>query len=273
MPRFRPMPLKERIQANRRARKNNQFIMPSIMPPKRVEVQYRRDMNELITSMRDYLITNVLPFLKNNQHAYVADASFSMTLRGLMDGFKKRYRDVTGIATTVATNAVTGTKEANDKRFNRALEANDISLGRIINEEGLSDTLQTQIAANVDLIQSLPDEYYKKISNAVFQSVAEGEKLTNLTKEIRDITGVSRSRAKTIARDQTQKTNNLITQQRQQDLGIEEYIWVTGGDSRVRESHRRNNGKVFRWDSPPPETGHPGHDINCRCTARAVINL
>jgi SPP1 gp7 family putative phage head morphogenesis protein len=230
-------------------------------------------MNMIITEMRDYVATNIMPFLKTNEASYVADASFAMTLRDLMNGFKDKFRDITGIATTVATNAVVGTTKSNEKRFNMALEKGDISLSRILSTEGLTDVVQTQIAANVDLIQSLPDEYYKKISNAVFQGVAEGNKSTSLARDIQEITGVSRNRAKTIARDQTQKTNNLITEQRQVDLGIEEYIWITGGDGRVRDSHRRNNGKTFRWDSPPPQTGHPGHDVNCRCTARAVINL
>ena len=44
------------------------------------------------------------------------------------------------------------------------------------------------------------------------------------------------------------------------------YIWVTSGDSRVRESHVANEGQVFAWSNPPP-TGHPGDDYGCRCKA------
>jgi hypothetical protein len=46
----------------------------------------------------------------------------------------------------------------------------------------------------------------------------------------------------------------------------ERYVWETRGDAKVRLSHRRNDGKIFRWDTPPP-TGHPGQDYNCRCLA------
>jgi hypothetical protein len=46
----------------------------------------------------------------------------------------------------------------------------------------------------------------------------------------------------------------------------ERYVWETRGDAKVRLSHRRNEGKIFRWDTPPP-TGHPGQDYNCRCLA------
>jgi len=53
-----------------------------------------------------------------------------------------------------------------------------------------------------------------------------------------------------------------------EDLGhpTTHYIWRTRGDPQVRPSHIENNGKVFAWDNPP-ETGHPGEDYNCRCTA------
>ncbi len=44
------------------------------------------------------------------------------------------------------------------------------------------------------------------------------------------------------------------------------YIWRTSGDNKVRASHAANSGKIFAWDNPP-ETGHPGEDYNCRCTA------
>lgn len=46
------------------------------------------------------------------------------------------------------------------------------------------------------------------------------------------------------------------------------YIWRTQGDSKVRPSHRANDGKIFSWDDPPP-TGHPGEDFGCRCFAQA----
>jgi len=44
------------------------------------------------------------------------------------------------------------------------------------------------------------------------------------------------------------------------------YIWRTQGDSKVRQSHAANNGKIFMLDSPPP-TGNPGDDFGCRCWA------
>jgi SPP1 gp7 family putative phage head morphogenesis protein len=61
----------------------------------------------------------------------------------------------------------------------------------------------------------------------------------------------------------------LINQLRQQDLGIETYIWRSRDDAKVRDRHAEYDDKVFRWDTPP-EGGHPGQAYNCRCYAEPV---
>jgi SPP1 gp7 family putative phage head morphogenesis protein len=61
----------------------------------------------------------------------------------------------------------------------------------------------------------------------------------------------------------------LINQLRQQDLGIERYIWRSQDDAKVRDSHAEYDDQVFRWDEPPAG-GHPGHAHNCRCYAEPI---
>lgn len=61
----------------------------------------------------------------------------------------------------------------------------------------------------------------------------------------------------------------LINQLRQQDLGIERYIWRSQDDAKVRDSHAEYDDQVFRWDEPPAG-GHPGQAHNCRCVAEPV---
>ena len=271
------MTIRQRVQQNRRRKKS--VVMPDIPPSKRAEVLYRKDMNKLITAMAKDVMSIIVPFLRTNSASFVADVSFSMQLRDLLGGVKKKYRNIDGLAQTMATKAIGTMAADNKRRFDTAIEkSTGISLGRIISNENLSDTLQTQIAVNSDLIQSLPDEYYKKISTRVFQGVSQGDKVGSLVTDLQKITGVTRKRAKLIARDQTAKTNAAITRQRQEALGITEYIWRTSQDERVRTSHKAHNGKTFKWVSKgkpghPGETGHPGHDVNCRCTARGIINL
>ena len=61
----------------------------------------------------------------------------------------------------------------------------------------------------------------------------------------------------------------LINQLRQQDLGIERYIWRSQDDAKVRDSHAQYDDQVFRWDEPPAG-GHPGQAHNCRCYAEPI---
>ena len=62
----------------------------------------------------------------------------------------------------------------------------------------------------------------------------------------------------------------LINQLRQKDLGIEQYIWRSQDDAKVRDNHASYDDRVFRWDNPPAG-GHPGEAHNCRCYAEPVL--
>lgn len=61
----------------------------------------------------------------------------------------------------------------------------------------------------------------------------------------------------------------LINQLRQEDLGIERYVWRSQDDAKVRDSHAEYGDQVFRWDDPPAG-GHPGEAHNCRCYAEPI---
>jgi SPP1 gp7 family putative phage head morphogenesis protein len=53
---------------------------------------------------------------------------------------------------------------------------------------------------------------------------------------------------------------------------VEEYVWSTSRDERVRPSHSAKDGKRFKWNDPPSDTGHPGNEIQCRCVAIPVLD-
>ena len=152
-------------------------------------------------------------------------------------------------------------------------EAVGVDLQSIVQNEGIEDILIATTRDNVGLIKSIPDEYFKKIENIVFSNTVQGSTSGSMIKQIQKVNGSTAKRAKLIARDQSSKLNSALSQARQQNLGIEEYVWRTSGDERVRDNHKSKNGKTFRWDSPPKDTGHPGQDIQCRCVAQPIIKL
>lgn len=62
----------------------------------------------------------------------------------------------------------------------------------------------------------------------------------------------------------------LINELRQRALGIEQYVWRSRDDARVRDSHADYDDRIFDWDTPP-EGGHPGQAWNCRCHAEPFL--
>ena len=124
---------------------------------------------------------------------------------------------------------------------------------------------------NVSLITSIDARYFDDLERLFVGAIERGTNGDALRKILQERYGVSRSRAELIARDQIAKLNGQIAEARQRELGITEYRWSTVGDERVRESHAAKDGRIFRWSDPPADTGHPGQDFSCRCTAEPVL--
>ncbi|MCK4813980.1 MAG: minor capsid protein [Candidatus Marinimicrobia bacterium] len=95
---------------------------------------------------------------------------------------------------------------------------------------------------------------------------------TSLIEQLMEIEGINKTRATTIARDQTQKVFSALEEARGRDAGMLWYIWSGSDDNRERETHRANNNKIFHVDFPPEETGPPGQDINCRCRRKWLVS-
>jgi len=130
-------------------------------------------------------------------------------------------------------------------------------------------------AENMTLIKSIDSQTMDKIRFTLSQKIiatANKEMLmSDLTKDIRQLAGVSETRAALIGADQVGKLNGRLTQYRQMSAGIESYIWRTMGDRRVRPNHAARSGQVFKW-SNPPDGGHPGQAVRCRCVAQPLID-
>lgn len=79
-------------------------------------------------------------------------------------------------------------------------------------------------------------------------------------------------RIEIISSDQVIKITQGLTEAKCKALGLNQYKWQTMEDDRVRPTHAANNQKIFDWDNPPAETGHPGTPINCRCTPVIIVD-
>jgi len=137
-------------------------------------------------------------------------------------------------------------------------------------EPALRDLLRVWEAENMALIKSIPVQYVGQLRGKVTAAVQAGRSLREVTALVRATYDGPKYRAELIARDQIGKLNGSITQARQQSIGVEEYRWRGSLDGREREEHVAREGKTYRWDEPP-EDGHPGQPIRCRCSAEGVL--
>jgi len=192
----------------------------------------------------------------------------------------------------VADAAGERTNAWNDRQYRKTVR-NVFGVDIFPSEPFLVPTLNSFSKENVSLITKMEADYLAEISEVTQRGFRQGATSKQIAQQIvgdgklfkelqlgapgvpvkgRDIVTKTKNRAKLIARDQVSKLNGQLTGLRQKNIGIEKYPWRTSQDERVRPSHIANNGKVFSWDSPPPATGHPGEDVQCRCHAEPIFD-
>lgn len=135
-------------------------------------------------------------------------------------------------------------------------------------EPKLADMLSAWEAENLALIKSLPENMTARLRGVMMKAFHEGAGLRDLTKLVRETTGAGEKRAELIARDQIGKLNGQLAEMRQTSIGVEEYIWRTSQDERVRPTHRVRNGKTYKWSD---KGIRPGSEIRCRCNAEPIF--
>lgn len=140
------------------------------------------------------------------------------------------------------------------------------------------EAMRALLADQVTLIKSIPLESAKRVHELTLTAIESGTRAADIAKEIARSGEVAASRAALIARTEVARTASTLTQARAQHIGSEGYIWRTAGDSDVRESHRKMNGKFVPWDQPPALLegnkiyhAHAGQIFNCRCYPEPVI--
>ena len=250
-----------------------------IRPSRATELWYRSRLMTIVETMihlveRSGLLQTLRPYA-------IIDASVALDIGGrttIANILNRLMATVSGLKTqaeNLAALAVRQNLHGVDERLVKSIRQSlHINVGGILsNSFELNSAMQRALLENVNLIVSIPEQYLDRVRDIIEENMHTGLRWESLVDEIEQAGETTKTRAKIIARDQTSKMNGAFNQARQQSLGIEQYEWQTSGDERVRDTHAANDGKVFRWDEPPEETGHPGEDILCRCTAIPIVEL
>lgn len=149
-------------------------------------------------------------------------------------------------------------------------------LAGIHQDAEIDDLKEMWVNQNLDLIKSIDQQTLQRLkqamNEAILNNVDKRLLMKYLVDELQKIAGLEESRAVLIGTDQVGKLNGMLSRYRQENAGIDSYIWETCHDSRVRPSHADRQGHKYKWSNPPPG-GHPGMPIRCRCVALPVIDL
>ena len=143
-------------------------------------------------------------------------------------------------------------------------------------KEDLLDSYQKNVSG---YLEDWKTEAIERLREKTQANAALGYRSDRLATIVKTEFGVSKSKAKMIARQETSLFVSKYREERYTGAGISEYVWSTSKDQRVRPDHAALDHQVFSWDSPPVvdrstgRRGNPGEDFGCRCLALPVIRL
>jgi SPP1 gp7 family putative phage head morphogenesis protein len=117
-----------------------------------------------------------------------------------------------------------------------------------------------------------------KLREEVATNTYRGQRAEGLIKNIQTDYGVSRRKAKFLARQETSLLMSKMREERYKDAGITQYKWSGVMDERERPDHKLLEDNVYSWDNPPivdrtnGRKANPGEDFGCRCVAIPIVN-
>ena len=225
------------------------------------EMRYYKYLNDILTrSLREFKknYNNIDVINKSNVLKEFEDATASIKFseRWVKEYFKQL-------------------KKYHDKHFNYAMKktmdiANIISK---LSDDQINKLIDSIIKDNVSLIKTINTRLHDQVKDVIQNNFKEAGEVDRgkLLNQITTRFNVSKSNAKRIAGDQTSKAIGSLTRVRHGQVGIKKYRWMGKEDRRERRSHDDNNNQIFSYNNPPPDTGNPSDDVNCRCVAIGIL--
>jgi len=252
------------------------IILRPIRSNARIEAIYRKRLLKLVQEMNDSILYWLSSSYKQFDNEIAQDANPFKKLQQMMKELSKRW----------LSNLKVGAQKLAEWHTSQTLNMTDQQLKQSLKDAGftvpfkMTQSMQTvfdaHVSEQVNLITNMTVNNLAQIETLVTNSVQTGRDLATLTDELKTRFGMTERRAKLIARDQNNKATQLITRQRQQDLGITQAVWKHSHAGKVpRPSHVKADGKIYDLDKGmflDNKWTFPSELINCRCFARPIIS-
>lgn len=213
-------------------------------------------------------------------------------------------KNVNQVVDQFARNLLIFNKRQNSKSFEKITPLNLLDFG-----DDVLEVVNNEMALTTSLITDVVEDIKKSVELNVLQGATRGLRGESLAKHVekslkgeKGVFKKAKTRAKLIARNQISSFNGALTKKRNENLGLKFYVWMTSGDTRVRDegkkadamkNHEVMHGKIYPWGDSPvtvvvdgvkykfnpapksPTGGatYPGKEINCRCVARPMLMI
>ena len=251
-----------------------------IRESRKIELQYRKSLLVRANWLEEHQ-NQIIRELKSNASNFENDASGTdliAKINSLREDYRKRFPAL--MTQKLAKTYYDRLNSYNSSKMNSAFNALGIDLKEALKKEKLEDFTNIAIKNQVDLITSIPDEYFAKVEKIVLNGMQAGTNYEDLGKKIQEVTGATKKRAKLIAKDQTTTINAQLSKKRATAAGITKGEWVKTKFSKTsnynpRKSHIEADGKTFDLDKGLLVDGEyviPGEPINCSCSLAFVVD-
>lgn len=251
---------------------------PRPLPPQQypwlIEGEYERELVGVVNHLEQELqpLLGELPGLLRAAAAERTDANEASRIRALLEQARARHdawlndARIKGASQKFADRA---------SFFQRNQLARQLRAALGVDVQMLDKKLRSRIEGFVEesllQVRDLSAGVLGGIERVIMRGLSTGQSWEEMGKEIAKRFDVGRSRARSIARDQISRLVGRLNADRQQELGINEYIWRTRKDELVRPEHRKREGKRYAWSWPGAAPYIPGEEWNCRCYAEPVM--
>lgn len=250
--------------------------------PASIERGYKRSLTNIVTRIHNLVVTRLVSQLPSIYEKAQARRPTADHMRA--DDYGDEIARIMSLIRSRVIGEMSAAKidELTAQVAKAVADQNRSEIGRVFKsvlgvdlfgaEPWLNQEVRGFVQTNTSLITSIPEQYLTRVESTVYEGARRGTSWQEIAGDLEDTYGVTQSRAELIARDQIGKFNGQLTELRQSEAGVSQYIWRTANDDRVREEHAARDGQTFDW-SDPPDDGHPGEAINCFPGSTAIGGL
>ena len=153
--------------------------------------------------------------------------------------------------------------------------ATTVDLNTMLGPWGARQPIEAIIARNMSLIQNVSESTRQRIADIFFRNYQLRTPLREVAKQISEAVGLERARSLRIASDQTVKLAAALDEERQREVGIDEWIWRHSGKVHFRPEHKARDGKHYKWSTARSvlKGDLPGVLPFCGCKAQAYFKI